>query len=129
MKIYNTALLHGCILKLLHKYYTVIVEVTNEIRTPFKTRKKQHGGWKKISRVKVLCKVMSFSYHMVQKTFRSKFYQQHTHWITFLQLLLLKIFVLILFKQIKIRKVHFGLFESSLHFYRRLDLTNIVYEK
>ena len=44
IEVYNTALLHGCILKLLHKYYTVIVEVTNEIRTPFKTRKKQNGG-------------------------------------------------------------------------------------
>ena len=50
----------------------------------------------------------------------SRFNQQHTHWIkSFLQLLLLlKICELIRFKQIKKRKVHFGLYESSLHFYK-----------
>ena len=47
MKKYKATPLHGCILKLLHKYCTVIVEVTYKIQTLFKTRKQQHGGWKK----------------------------------------------------------------------------------
>ena len=64
MKKYKTGSLHSCILKLLHKYYTVIVEVTHKIRTPFETRKQQQGGLKKSSNGKTLWKVMSSSYQM-----------------------------------------------------------------
>ena len=52
MKKYNTAPLHGCILKLSHKYCIAIVKATYKIQSLFKTRKQQHGGWKKEVTVK-----------------------------------------------------------------------------
>ena len=49
----NIHSLHTCILKLLPKYCTVIVELTYKIWSPFKTRKQQHGGCKKKKEVTV----------------------------------------------------------------------------
>ena len=55
--------------------------------------------------------------HGIKNIHQSKFYQQHTHWRKiYLQLPLLTVCELILFRQIKKLAVFVGLYESFLHF-------------
>ena len=70
---------------------------------------------------------MSSSYHMEQKTFieASCIYDIHTWEKSFCSCLLFKVYE----DRVKKFVVHFGQYESSLHFYRREDQTGTVYKK
>ena len=117
-------------MKILEKYCTIIVKVTYKIRSTFKTRKQQcqYGDWKKkeltVEFYGTWClpvitwnkkhsskQVLPKTYTMDKKSFAAATFEG------------------LWFVHIKKCKVYLGLFEFSLHFYSRYDLTNIIYEK
>ena len=107
-----------------------VLEAYRLISKHFFQRTQQHGGSKKaLDNNELVEKVMSYSYHMEEKTFvETSCTNNIILWKSFVQLLLLKVCETFPFRQSWKLVVYLGLYESSLYYQRGEDQINIIYE-